>query len=373
MFDLCIVSFQELRNDARSLNLAKTLASLGRRVCFVAIGSKREKLDFFEKAGVFFPIDVPAKGRAWRRFARFAYSAKKLIFETSAKNYLAADAYSLPIASNFAEKRNAKLLYDSRELYFALLGDKRKFRQKILSSLEKKYIQKVDKIIVSGELDAKYLRYKYLLRQPIEILMNLPPYRKAEGSNLLRETYSIDNNKRIIIYQGVILPGRGLIKSIGALHYLNDIVLCILGDGAYKDEVRKTAETLGVSDKVIFCGAKPYNQLHSWTCSADLGLVLIEPVSFSYKLALPNKLFEYFMAGVPPIVSRLPAMEEIINKTEAGILIEPEAEPRLIAFAIEYALKRKRYKALINRSLKAAKEYNYEKQTEKIINLLETA
>ena len=52
-----------------------------------------------------------------------------------------------------------------------------------------------------------------------------------------------------------------------------------------------------------------------------IGFSLIKPVSKSYEQALPNKLFEYALAGIPVIASNLPEMDKIINKYQIGYTV----------------------------------------------------
>ena len=49
---------------------------------------------------------------------------------------------------------------------------------------------------------------------------------------------------------------------------------------------------------------------------------MIKPISKSYEQTLPNKLFEYALAGIPVIASKLTEMEKIINKYQIGYTVE---------------------------------------------------
>ena len=85
------------------------------------------------------------------------------------------------------------------------------------------------------------------------------------------------------------------------------------------------------SDRIHFLGAVNHNELLTYTASADIGLALIENISISYYYALPNKLFEYIMAGVPILSSNLPQMKKVIDDYQVGKYVDPEHENDLVS------------------------------------------
>ena len=96
------------------------------------------------------------------------------------------------------------------------------------------------------------------------------------------------------------------------------------------DYTERLAKDLNVSERVHFCGVVPYRELHQWTCSADIGIVFIEPISFSYKLALPNKLFEYLYCEKPVIASiNVPEKINPIIQSGSGISVAAEDEEEI--------------------------------------------
>ena len=96
----------------------------------------------------------------------------------------------------------------------------------------------------------------------------------------------------------------------------------IIGDGPYRNELQKYAINRNTEKRTHFYGAVPYLELLELTADADIGFSLIKPISKSYEQALPNKLFEYALAGIPVIASKLPEMEKIINKYQIGYTVE---------------------------------------------------
>ena len=60
----------------------------------------------------------------------------------------------------------------------------------------------------------------------------------------------------------------------------------------------------------------------SYLEQCDYGLCLIEDVSLSDQLSMPNKLFEYMQAGLPVVASDLPEIASTVRDTGIGILVD---------------------------------------------------
>lgn len=329
------------------LNMLRTLAAAGKSVCCIAFGEESEKAEFLKENITFFPVKDISPVRAWKLWIHFLKSAGSLKKEISAKNYVAADIFCLPLARNFSKSHSLKsfkrnFFYDAREICSALGSlAKNPLKQKFFTAFEKYYVKFSDGILTSGELDADYLQKHFLLKTRPTVYLNVPPFKNPVPSNLIRERFLLKETTKILLYQGMISAGRGLVPTVRALPFLKDAVLCIIGEGDFKSDIVKEAELLKISERVIFAGRIPYDELHTWTCAADAGLSFIEPISLSYEFALPNKLFEYTMAGIPSLVSDLPALKNVLKDYKIGEVIPADAEPEEIAAAIEKLFKNK--------------------------------
>ena len=150
---------------------------------------------------------------------------------------------------------------------------------------------------------------------------------------------------------------------------LEKVHLFIIGTGEYYQEIANYTIQEGASKKVTFTGRVPYARLLEITASADVGLCLFEPVSLSYEYALPNKLFEYIMAGIATLATDLPQIRKIVNKERIGLLVNHDLNVDDIVEKIEEMRNLENRKTFIEQALLVSKEYSYESQTEKIMNI----
>jgi len=124
----------------------------------------------------------------------------------------------------------------------------------------------------------------------------------------------------------VIVKGRGLDLIFRLLNSRPDLYLLVAGSGELLDEYKTKAAGSGAGERIIFMGNIQQEKLLEVTAAADLGFALIENLSVSYYYALPNKMFEYIMAGVPAVVSNLPQMRQIIEEHGCGFVLDIERE-----------------------------------------------
>lgn len=373
-WDVCVLSFSELLYDARTLNVARSFAREGYRVCLLGWGDPHagELLRSTQLQPLVRPR--PLLPRVWQQWLVFAVWVLLQRRRIRARAYWAADIYGLPIAAHLARRYSACLFYDSRELYFALAALRGRPRiQGLLQWLESRYIRLAHRCVVSGWLDAEELQRRYRLPQPPVVLLNVPPYRVPPRSDRIRQVLRLPSEKLVLLYQGAVQRGRGLEHAIRLLCRLPDSVLCILGDGAYREALQQLAEQFNVAQRVHWLGWRPYDELLEWTASADIGLALIEPITRSYALALPNKVFEYCMAGIPTIATDLPALHLLFERYRIGVLISRDFSPEELIRAVRTLRIPEVWQQYHQRCREAATRLCWEAQHPKLIELLATS
>jgi glycosyltransferase involved in cell wall biosynthesis len=167
-------------------------------------------------------------------------------------------------------------------------------------------------------------------------VLNTPDLQEVEPLSL-RDELSIPADHAVIVYQGSVQEHRGIEPAIDAVDGLDQVVLVVIGYGYHRPALEADVARRGLEDKVRFFGPIPNHELLRFTASADIGMCNIVSSSVSYDTCLPNKLFEYMMAGVPVIGSDSPEIGRVIGETGVGLATDPE-DPASIAAAAKSIL-----------------------------------
>ncbi len=360
--NICIAFLGNAYYDTRVMNLYASLKNLNYKIKIVSFEwlQRKENPQLNSEIKLF---NIRRRPSLLFYLSFVFHTVKEFLF-CRCDYFFAEDVFTLPIAALLKKIKKFKIIYDSRELYPFLAGLKGKNKnQEFVAHIEKKNIYSTDRVLVTGEMDKEFLEDYYKIDNVL-LQRNLPLKREIKRKNL-HEEFKIPEGDFILIYQGVLLKGRGITLIIKALKYLDNVKFLILGEGDFKEEFELFAKENKVSEKVIFAGRVNQTELLNYTAGGDVGLAVIENLSKSYYYALPNKLFEYIAAGVPQIVSALPQMKGIVEKFGTGLVVE-DLSPENIANVIKNLLASKeRLAEYKDNCAKAFEELNWEKEFSK--------
>ena len=100
----------------------------------------------------------------------------------------------------------------------------------------------------------------------------------------------------------------------------------------------------------------------------DIGLFAIQGNSEQNRHVLPNKFFEYCMAGLALCVSDLPEMRNLVEQKSLGLMIS-EPSPEAIAIAIN-SLDKSSIEIFKKNALVAAQELCWDSEGQKLLRLV---
>ena len=248
-------------------------------------------------------------------------------------NYIVSnDLDTLPACFFTSKLKNIDLVYDSHELFSEgpeLQG--RTFVQNFWRKLEGYFLPRIKKSYTVSQSIADFYDKKY--QNKMGVIRNVPL--KKDGSNFKKVKFPTD--KRTILYQGVLNPGRGIKPMIKALKYIDNLDLVIIGYGKVEQELRTFVGKEKMEDRVHFLGRIDRDELINYTKLATLGMVLEEPLGLSFTYSLPNKLFDFIHAEIPIIAGNMPEISRVINQYKVGVMVE-NYSPEKIAEKINEVL-----------------------------------
>ena len=388
---VCMHLANRARTDFRVMRDAIALREAGFEVTIVDVEGEHlrgrlqgitptEEIDGVYMKHIFMPSwFVPARFKPWflmKAAIMFMHGVIQLL-GTEADIYHAHVEYALPACFLVARLRGKPLIFDAPDL---TLSDPTIMRWHRLRSLAIRFLAHMvpgcATVITASPYYVSELRSLYHAPD-VTVVRNVPAYKVVPFSDRLRQYLGFGPEVRIALYQGYMQPNRGLDRLVRAAKFLEPKTVIVMM-GSAVEPTRSQLDALiaseQVTDRVKLLPAMPYAELLEWTASADIGLTIFPPdYSLSIRFTLPNKLFEYLMAGRPVLSSQLDAIAEVIKTYDVGQIV-PSLAPSDLGTAINTmladtaALARMRRNALET----AQHEFCWEEESQKLIGLYQS-
>lgn len=289
--------------------------------------------------------------------------------QTTPGLWIANDWQMLPLAAAAAAKVGGRYVYDSHEFATEEYAERlswRLFQRPVAAAVERRWIGAASAVVSVSPGITDALRAMYGLTAQTDTIRNTPVY----DATPFRPT-----GRRIeVLYHGVVSPGRGLEDCIrSAALWTPDRSLSIRGPtglAGYRESLEALIAELGLGDRVRLLPPVPMTDLVREAAAFDVGLFALPGHSAHNRFALPNKIFEYMMAGLALCISDLPAMTDVVRKSGAGVPF-PGTAPAAIAAAIN-GLTPARIDTYKRAALEAAKTYNWDVEGARFMRLLDS-
>jgi len=350
---VCMHVLRDARNDVRAMRTATALIEAGFAVSIIDVESGYSRPAEEMIGGVRMKHMTMPRSFSSTRFEKWTLVKAAQLFtrsicwliRTPTDIYHACEVTSLPACYIAARLKGKPLIFEAYELP---LGDRplsdmsiiRRFFHKLFSILLAHIIPRCVGVITVSQPIVQEILHRYSVSK-ISLIRNVPPYRSVPKSDRLRRLLGFGANVHIALYQGNLQPDRSLDILVRAAVFLQpDIVIVMMGKGigVTQSQLEALIDGEGVADRVKLVPPVPYHELVDWTASADVGLLVCSPgYSPNIRMLLPNKLFEYLMAGVPVLASQLDAVAEVIKTCDVGWIV-PSLAPADVGAAINAVL-----------------------------------
>jgi len=279
--------------------------------------------------------------------------------------YHANDWTALPVAAEAAKRNGAKLVFDAHE-YAPLEYENRwlwktRIRPAIIYIL-RKYSPQVDAFTTVCAPIGERFKQEFGLEPTI--VLNAPKIAELPAEK------SLDASNIRLIHHGGAFRDRHLEKMIQALAFCDPRYslhfMLVGGHPGYIQELKELADQLAPG-RVVFHPPVPPDRIVQELTEYDIGFCMIEPTNYNYHVALPNKFFDFIVAGLAVCVGPSPAMAEIVRQYELGC-VTPSFGPGEVAATLN-RLDVSRIAAMQRAARKAAKIFNADVEMAKVIAL----
>lgn len=304
MEEVLMCCFGKIKNDGRILRSIDGIKNHTKNLSVISFDDSKPN----KEIDVFYRFS-PRFGRI-KNFVYFVYFVSKTIKKIKPSIVYLHDYYTCSLA--FVVKfflPSTKIVYDAHELLIDEIRSGKKARTSFFSNLEKWTIKYVDKVITANHHRASIMYDEYKLKSFPLVVRNIPErtqIQMVEIDSQIRMFISLarKKNKKIFVYQGAIVEGRGLEKYIRIFEQLHEkCALIFVGDGPYFARIKNEAQSLVSEDVVLFTGRLNLAELYSVLEKCDFGIISYVNSNWNNKYCAPNKLFEYASLSLPFITT----------------------------------------------------------------------
>lgn len=277
-------------------------------------------------------------------------------------------------AADKAEKFDIPLVFTFHtryEEYSHYIPFSQAFVKDIIVDSLLRYIERCQHVITPSEsIRQMLIKYSGITDHitTIPTGIELRPYQEATGASVRQELQW--QNEQILVSIGRLAAEKNLKTLLSACALVMKTNpktrLIQIGDGPQKEELKKFAKDLGISEQVYFPGLVPFEKIPKYLKAADI--FCFASVSETQGLVT----MEAMAAGLPVVAVSGTGTTEIVQDGYTGILTEnsPEALAQAI---LQLSTNRELYQKFHHAALETSLSFDIAIQVQKLVNIYEQA
>lgn len=269
------------------------------------------------------------------------------------------DLDTLQSGVSLKKKLGIKLIYDAHEIFgYMISGNTSEIFVKTAFWMEKRLVRYVDHIITVSEPLKKY--FDEITDKTVTVVMNC--------ENLIIEKFEPPkNNIFTLCYMGGLHKNKMFPEIIDVIGGIRNVKFVIAGKKGYLYD--KVKEKCKKYSNIEFLGTISFREAISRILQSDAVVHMVNPANPNNRIGLANKQFEAMVCGRPIITTKGTYAGELTERLKCGLTVEYN-EKSVREAIIKLRDNPKLREELGRNGLKAAiKEYNWEKQREKLIKI----
>ena len=384
---ICMLAYTAYEYDNRVRRYAETLAKRGDQVDVIALSGSQFRMPVETISGVTVHRiqyrDCNERHKwtyAWR-LGRFLLRSSMVLARLHRRTrYDLIHIHNMPdflvFAAWYPRFDGRKLILDVHDLTPELFASK--FRAGLKSTYVKllKWIERlsasfVDHVIVSNDLWSKTVIERSVEKERCSVFLN-----HADPAIFYQRPRTRADDKFVVLFHGSFQWHQGLDIAIEAFTHLREKLpnaeLHLYGGGGNNGEVAlsRLTESLGLKDRVKFCGGVSLDKIAEVIANADLGVVPKRADSFGNE-AYSTKIMEFMSQGVPVVVAQTKVDTYYFD--EGTVHFFPSGDSRALADAIvDVATNDELRKTLIAGGHEYVQQNGWGRKKEEYLNLVDS-
>lgn len=254
--------------------------------------------------------------------------------------YIAHYPAALPAAAAAARCHSARYAFDAEDFH---LGDPPEgpqydLQRRMTRKIEGRYLPGCAFVTAASPGIAKAYAAAYAIPEPTVILNVFPRANAPEGPT---PAGVATPGPSLYWFSQTVGADRGLecaVRAIGHSRFKPHLYLRGSVSPAYETHLRALAGAADAAGRIHFLPPAEPAQMERLAAQYDLGLAAETGNTSNHRIALANKIFSYLLAGVPVLLSDIPAHRDIAGSFGCAARLFRVDDSESLAHAIDFYL-----------------------------------
>lgn len=190
-------------------------------------------------------------------------------------------------------------------------------------------------------------------------------------ASALRRTLGLEG-KTVVSYIGTIGMAHGLDILLDVATALGErapqVVFLIVGSGAEREELRRTAEDRGLKN-LVFVDRVSHAEIVDYWRVSDMTLALLRDDPL-FRTVIPSKIFEAMATGTPIVTNVTGELDSLLTPLGAAVHVKPGSAPALAEAIEQLSADKTRREALSRAGVAASRNFHRANQADLMLEAL---
>lgn len=291
--------------------------------------------------------------------------------------YIAHYPAALPAAAIAARRNRGLYAFDAEDFHLGDLPDDAAFEaeRRLLRAIESRYLPEcVYTTAASPGIADAYVK-AYRIPRPTVVLNVFP---RAEGPARPTPAGTVNPGPSVYWFSQTIGPDRGLecaVRAIGRARTRPHLYLRGTPAKGFLDRLHAAAAEVGAADRLHLLPSEAPGEMALLAATYDVGFVGETGHTANRRIALTNKQFTYFLAGVPAVMSDIPSHRAFASEAGGAVRLYAVGDSDRLAAALDALLGNTEMLAGARAAAfdLAQTRFNWDRESDILLNLVEKA